>query len=242
MALEHGVDGSVAYTDSVRLMAPAVSIYTQPQSYTASIGDQITLFVGADHVNTYLWQYSYDDGAFWSDFTSDGYNTATYTYTVEANHYMRLIRCKLTDLNGTAAYTDTVKLIAPDVSINVQPKDATALIGDKVTLSVEALNVRSYLWQYSNNEGMDWINFTSGGHNTASYTYTVESQHYIRLIRCKLTGLNGTILYTDSVKLLAPEIVISVQPKSYDADLGETVTLVRVTKGRFQPKSHDWLW
>ena len=220
-----GYNGSVTFSDSVTIEAAEISILTQPQSVTAAIGETVKLIVSAENAKSYLWQYSDDEGTVWNNYTSGGYNTSSLTFTVSIEDYDRLIRCRLTGYNGIVLYTDTVELLAPEMRITSQPEDQIAAIGEDVRLSVSAENVRNYLWQFSIDEGTTWSNFTTSGYNTTSVKFTVELEHYDRLIRCRLTGLNGAIVYTNTVKLISPDVSITRQPQTYTAFIGEQVTL-----------------
>ena len=63
--------------------------------------------------------------------------------------------------------------------------------------------------------------------NTATYKY-----------RCKLTGTDGSVVYTDVIHF-AP-ILITKQPESVTASIGDTVTFSVVAQGN--SLTYQWQW
>ena len=87
-------------------------------------------------------------------------------------------------------------------SITTQPEDKTiTALNQNVTFAVVAVHALSYQWQYKTTG--EWSNATSEGSDTASWTFSVTTTAiFARSYRCKITGLDGTIIYTDTVKLI----------------------------------------
>ena len=78
-------------------------------------------------------------------------------------------------------------------------------LNDSVTLAVVAVNATAYQWQRKDPDGT-WINATSTGADTASWTFTVTaSAFFTRLYRCKITGKDGSTIYTNEVQLIEAE-------------------------------------
>ena len=92
------------------------------------------------------------------------------------------------------------------VVIITQPQSAKVAIGETVTFTVEAENVKSYRWQYSTNKGATWVN-SSNTTNTMSYTVSASNKTMLR--RCELTGLDEGDL-SDSSSII--RIVLQVKP------------------------------
>ena len=89
---------------------------------------------------------------------------------------------------------DTMFIIyQPDVTKSVN-------IGDVITLTVVAMNVVSYQWQYSNNN-VAWNNAETEDAHTAAITFEVTRNRLSYYRRCVLTDADGNILYTVSGKL-----------------------------------------
>lgn len=89
--------------------------------------------------------------------------------------------------------------------IITQPSSVVGDIDDTVSFTVIANNVKGYQWQYSSNNGTTWNNTSQPGNKTATLTTTVASGRYNWLIRCQITGLDNSVIYTDNVRILRPE-------------------------------------
>ena len=89
--------------------------------------------------------------------------------------------------------------------ILTQPVDKVVAIGERFDFTVVAENVAEYQWQVKVPDG-DWANSTALGNKT-DHLYNIQASEarYTYLYRCKLTGLNGTVIYTNEVKPVAPE-------------------------------------
>lgn len=89
--------------------------------------------------------------------------------------------------------------------ITEQPTDSTTAINAQAVFTVVADHVKSYQWQYkATEEAATWTNL--GGTSTeASMTIKVYEDRYAWRIRCDITGLNGQVIYTDTVKIIQPE-------------------------------------
>ena len=108
-------------------------------------------------------------------------------------------------LEVVRAVKDALDDLLETMFIIYQPKDWYGSIGDTVVYTVVAMNVAAYQWQYSDNDGVTWRNFT-GDSKTDTLTFVVtESTNPTRLRRCKLTDADGNIIYTDAVKTFITE-------------------------------------
>ena len=91
--------------------------------------------------------------------------------------------------------------------IITQPTNQEGAISSTVDFTVVANNVKEYQWQYkASSSVITWYNAEGTGYNTNTYTTTVNSSSaYNRLYRCKITGKDGSIIYTDIVQIVEPE-------------------------------------
>ena len=92
--------------------------------------------------------------------------------------------------------------------IVTQPTDQTEAVNDNAVFTVVANNVSVYEWQYAPTQiTPSWRTIHSGttGADTATLTVPVTEPRYGYLYRCKITGKDGSIIYTDSVKIIEPE-------------------------------------
>lgn len=110
----------------------------------------------------------------------------------------------LTDINTALTNINDHKFVP---HILTQPTDQEGAVGSDVTFTVVADNVKSYQWQFKASEQSgSWQNSTGESATTASRTVTVASSNYYRnIFRCKITGLDNSVIYTDIVKILEPE-------------------------------------
>lgn len=105
-------------------------------------------------------------------------------------------------LEVVGAVKDALDDLLDTMFIIYQPKSAVASIGDYVTLTVVAMNVASYQWQYSQDGGTTWRNSGSSVPKTASITIEVTSNVFDLLRRCQLTDADGNKIYTDAIVII----------------------------------------
>lgn len=86
--------------------------------------------------------------------------------------------------------------------ITTQPTDFEGAIGTAATFSVVANNVKSYQWQYRINTS--WSNSSASGNATSTMSIAITEDRYAQRYRCKITGLNNSVIHTDEVKMVAP--------------------------------------
>ncbi|MBR6029094.1 MAG: caspase family protein, partial [Clostridia bacterium] len=106
-------------------------------------------------------------------------------------------------------------------------------------LTVKATGIQAYQWQWTK-DGKTWNNCSSSGYNKASFSFTMSAVVNGRQYRCKLTGLDGSTLYTSSATMIAGSgATITTQPKSQSAKVGAAITLTVAGVGI---KSYQWQW
>ncbi len=95
--------GSVT-SNSAKLTISGVkpAITSQPANKTVTAGSTAKFTVTAAGTGlTYQWYYSKDNGATWTKCTSDGSDTASFSFTAKASMTGRLYRCKVTNSSGS---------------------------------------------------------------------------------------------------------------------------------------------
>ena len=91
-------------------------------------------------------------------------------------------------------------------AITTQPTNQTAAISSSAVFSVVASNVAAYQWEYKQTEAGAWNNVANTGNKTDTVTIGVSNNNFYNYsFRCKITGKDGVIIYTDVVKILEPE-------------------------------------
>lgn len=88
--------------------------------------------------------------------------------------------------------------------ITTQPTDQEVAIGEDATFTVAGNNIAAYQWQYKQ-EGYVWQNSASTGSTTASLTVTASETRYGYKYRCKITGKDGSTIYSNEVRMIEPE-------------------------------------
>ena len=105
----------------------------------------------------------------------------------------------LTDINTALVNINDHKFVA---HILTQPTDQTGSVGDTVTFSVVADNVKAYQWQYKRPDQGGFINTTGlTGYDTDTLTVPITAVRNGWLFRCAVTGLDNNIVYSDSALL-----------------------------------------
>ncbi len=113
-----------------------------------------------------------------------------------------------------------------ELKILVQPTDASASIGEKVSTSVVAQGEGlKYQWYFCN-AGTDV--FYASSTKTATYSVEMTAARANRELYCVITDANGNVAITDTVKLIpvvSTELKILTQPVDASASFGKTATV-----------------
>lgn len=190
-----GTDGNIKKSTPVGF----IQVSTRPADSTAKVGSKVTFkTVASKSDTTYQWQYS-KDGKEWYNTSLSGNATSTLSFTASTNNRSNYFRCKLTDARGFYGFTNEVSLVNEPKNPYIITEGMTSA-GDYgsfyTNYSVLAANVASYQWQYSDNEGKTWTNSTNVNAKSCLMSIAYNSKYENRLYRCKLTGLNGTVIYS----------------------------------------------
>ena len=111
--------------------------------------------------------------------------------------------------------------------IAVEPIDTTGVIGEAVTLNIQAENVVSYQWQYKTGD-FDWKNLPNNdvwkGSRSASMTFTALEEYADYLFRCIVNGTNNTLTSAE-VRFIADKALRIVdQPRDQVAADGSEIS------------------
>ena len=101
---------------------------------------------------------------------------------------------------------DSVKITEP-FAITAQPVDYAAAVGETATFTVKATGAASYQWQYNN--GTSWKNNSGDAAKTNTFSIAASTTRYKYEYRCEVTGNDGSVVYTDSVKIVKPLLVLN---------------------------------
>ncbi len=188
-----GIDGNTKKS----FMAAMIVMTVAPKTCTAAVGETASYSLKAEGIASYQWQYSKDNGASWYKSSATGAETDTVSFKATATNRAMIYRCKLTTPDEAYAFTKPVGF-AEGMKITAQPVNVTAAAGDTVSFKVAATNVASYQWQYSK-DGNTWNKSGAAGNTTDTIQLTVTASNKANVYRCKLTGADGSVQYTNAV-------------------------------------------
>ena len=181
-----------------------LEVISQASNVVSDSVDGVSFGVMALGVANYDWQYGSNGTNFYSlggyeGWTGAAENTLSLASNANVNWYYR---CKLTGNDGTVMYTNVVRIVPPDAGLTIitQPADIEAGVGDTATFSVEAAGVAFYQWQVGGTNGASWTDITWEGNQTATMTQTMNETNITYVYRCKLTGYDGTVIYTNTMR------------------------------------------
>ena len=213
-------------------------VITQPPvNAQGNVGDTVSFTVVASNVAGYQWQYSSNGGTRWKNCGEASATTATFTIeNVTSGSLGCVFRCKLTGLDDSVEYTNTVSIeavpVATGITIDTQPVNAQGNVGDTVSFTVVASNVSGYQWEYSSNGGTRWKNCGEASATTATLTIeNITSGTLGCMFRCKLTGLDNSVEYTNTVSIderIDESLSIDAQPVNAECSVGGTASFTVV--------------
>ena len=87
-----------------------------------------------------------------------------------------------------------------------QPQSYVGPVGPRATFTVIAENVATYQWQIKSKEGTQWSNSSATGNQTDTMTRaTTDSAATLYVYRCKITGIDNSVIYSDVVDITIVE-------------------------------------
>ena len=111
----------------------------------------------------------------------------------------------LGELNAIAEDISNIKDNWYAPYIITQPTDQTVAVNDTASFSIEAGNAAAYQWQYKGTTSGEWRNFTSASSKTANFSLLISnSTWYTTPIRCMVTGIDQSVIYSEEVDIIEP--------------------------------------
>ena len=86
-----------------------------------------------------------------------------------------------------------------------QPEDIYGAVNTTSYFEVIAENIDSYQWQYKRKTSSTWSNSTLTGNKTKKLPITITPDRTLYEYRCKLTGINDDVIYTNVVNVYVTE-------------------------------------
>lgn len=107
-------------------------------------------------------------------------------------------------LEVVGAVNDALYDLMDTMFIIYEPKDWSVVETgtNAVTFTVKAMNVASYQWQRSDNNGETWTNATSTGNRTETISFNASTSYANRVWSCLLTDADGNTLRTRNCKVI----------------------------------------
>lgn len=116
---------------------------------------------------------------------------------------------KLRDLNLVIDNTlQIAQVLTREIPVILeQPQSYVGPAGPKASFTVIAENVADYQWQAKDKEGTQWTNSSAVGNktNTMSRATTTGSSATQFEYRCKITGIDNSVIYSDVVDITIVE-------------------------------------
>lgn len=217
-------------------------ITQQPESQTATLGDNVTFRVETDcDEMKYRWQFrkSFDDN--WVNSGMNGAQTSNIIVpaTMARNGYQ--YRCILEDGDGNRVISDVALLsVKLGWAITGQPANQTVTVGEDAIFYVAANgDGLKYQWQFRKTSEDQWVNSGMTGAKSDSITLqgTVARNGY--QYRCVITDGNGNKLISGAATLTVDwGWAIIGHPVDQIVSAGETVTFQVTTTG--EGLSYQW--
>ena len=202
-------------------------ITTQPADHTFfKTGQTVVLTVEAEGDQlTYQWLYQpLEEEELWFPCTGPGYNTPSLTLTGSEDIDGYMYRCKVSNpVCMEESECAVVELMDPPL-ITLQPQDVTTAPGTEVTFSIAAYGkVDSYQWEFRTDASGSWANATMSGADTHAITVEATEEQNGYQFRCTVTNQAGTEVSDPATLTVTKKPVITEQPVSTLAFLGDTV-------------------
>ena len=180
-------------------------IHTQPTGITVLPGETAGFRVVAYGIGqlTYQWQLKAPGATAWKNSSAVSAKKAEFNLSAQEGHNGYLVRCVITDANGTQMITDEVTLKVVRIQLTSQMKNYEVTAGTTVTFSVTArgLSTLSYQWQVYNPSTGKWTDSTAAGAKTAKLSIRTQIGHNGFKIRCIVTDEDGNRATTKTVTI-----------------------------------------
>lgn len=215
-------DGDQVYSKEATLYItesdPSITITSQPQDQTVTVGETATFEIVAQGDGlTYQWQYKAPGSSSFTNSTKASATTTSYQI-IPGNTSVNgeKVRCVITDENENELISDEATLYVTEseagddsaIVITQQPQNLTISKSETAVFTIEADGTDlTYQWQYSNDNGSSWTNFTdSGTMAVGSTTNTLTRSGFIATInnqahRCIITDTYGNQVISDTALL-----------------------------------------
>lgn len=226
----------VAETDYVRIL-------TMPEDQKISkLGEALVFSTQVLHGAAYQWEYS-KNGSSWYKSSAEGSKTPYLTLKASSSNYTNLYRCRVTGTDGSVVYTSSAGMKLTGLVITTQPRDyqVTDSSGLTAVYHVTAENAaeNGYQWQYSK-DGKHWYKSSLASAKSEELTVKISLSNMANLYRCRITGTDGTVKYSNAVCAKGVPVIIK-EPVSIKAPALGTLYNFSVTTAN-PAEDNIWQW
>jgi len=240
-----------------------LTITMQPESVTANVGDEVGFGIvvkGGVKPYTYQWQYTDNKMGEWASvpdkavIVTGDMVSAVLTASEVAFKYEFRVRCIVTDAAGNKVISNVAHLErrVADLTITMQPENATAAVGNEVGFGVVAeggVAPYTYRWVYVCDGVTQWTDaegeiLTLGNQNMLSFS--VEQKHFDKqyLFCCFVTDAEGNEVTTEVVWIEEQEsaepLTIDWQTPDLAISEGDRMEFAVGVSGGTEPYSYRW--
>ena len=192
---------TAAYTAASGILYNEIVPYPSivgPLQHSTAAGSPTRLQVAADVPSgfTCLWQCSPNGVDSWIDIPDSG--AAVSGFSIVPEQSGRYFRCRVTNAYGSSAYAGPIRIYT--LAYTQVPASVRQALNTTATLSAASSTPNiTWHWERSTDLGQTYTRLPGESGSTLSVTLTTEQND--ALYRCGITGTNGSVLYSDPVRV-----------------------------------------
>ncbi len=221
-------DGTVLTSDAAELTVRTyLTITSNPNDQTVVLGykGQFTVAATGEGLK-YQWQYCRPGSDKWIDTAMEGATKPTVMIETTTARDGYAYRCKVTDVTGNVAYSDTATMRV--LGFTSHPVEVFTRPDKTVTFTVTTTVTEgtTYQWQYRRSATAKWSDTTMAGYDTACLTVDPAGKNGYEY-RCVIIGDKNSKLESKSAVLHVGEaLVIEDQSTDCAVQAGKNVFLM----------------
>ncbi len=215
--------------------AGGISITRQPTDISAPVGKvgTATVIAAAEEEIHYQWYFKAVNSSAWKASGMSGAQTAAISVPVTKARLGQQYKCVITADGETieSAVVTVMEAVPSTITINAQPADIAAKLGQKGTATVLASTDSgaelSYQWYFKKAGAASWSKSTMTGAKTESITVPVATTRLGQQYKCVITTADGGRIESNVVTVLEQQpsvITIDEQPDNLYAHIGQKGT------------------
>ena len=181
----------------------------------------------------YQWYYQNNGATKW---IKSGVKDNTYDDVMTIARHNRKLYCVITDAWGNSVTTDPIVVLTGkptvDLAITKQPTDSSAKIGEKYSISVDAVgDGLTYQWYFRKAGTEKW---SKSSVRAKTYSDTLTATRNNREVKCVITDAWGNTVESNIATIrgvVSTELAILEQPVNAYGAKGETISVTVKAQG-----------